>query len=236
MIEPRPADRKASRSDSHFRKYLITGILTAIPIWITWLLIRFILDLFVDVGDPIIKGIAEGISPFSERAAALLRNSALQALLAIFFTVALLYFLGWVANRVLGRRVISAFDRVVERIPFIKIVYGGVKNIIEAFQKKPTGIQRVVLIDFPSQRMKCLGLVTRTIVDEDTGRLLAAVFVPTTPNPTSGYLEIVPVENITSTDWTVDEAMTFIVSGGTVSPGRMNYDKSAGPTIEPKDS
>lgn len=228
MIESEQEEKKQGHSDSHFRKYLITGILTAIPIWITWLLIRFILDLFVDVGDPIIKGFAEGISPFSERAAALLRNSTLQALLAIIFTVGLLYFLGWLANRVIGKRALSAFDRLVERIPFIKIVYGGVKNIIEAFQRRPTGIQRVVLIDFPSQRMKCVGLVTRTIVDEDTGRLLAAVFVPTTPNPTSGYLEIVPVENITSTDWTVDEAMTFIVSGGTVSPGKMNYDKSSG--------
>jgi uncharacterized membrane protein len=228
MFEQKRVDKRKGKSDSHLRKYLITGILTAIPIWVTWLLIKFILNLFIDMGDPIIKGIAEGVRPFSEKAADLLRNSTIQTFLAILFTLGLIYFLGWLANRVLGRRFLSAFDRLVERIPFIKVVYGGVKNIIEAFQKKPTGIQRVVLIDFPSQRMKCVGLVTRTIVDEDTGRLLAAVFVPTTPNPTSGYLEIVPVENITSTDWTVDEAMTFIVSGGTVSPGKMNYDKSSG--------
>ncbi len=80
--------------------------------------------------------------------------------------------------------------------------------------------------------MKTIGLVTRTLTDEDTGRELAAVYVPTTPNPTSGYLEIVPVENVTSTNWTVNEAMTFIVSGGAVAPERMHYDKGVDGSYE----
>ena len=75
--------------------------------------------------------------------------------------------------------------------------------------------------------MKTVGLVTRTFVDDDTGRRLAAVYVPTTPNPTSGYLEIVPLENVTSTNWTLDEAMGFVATGGAVAPPTMNYDISA---------
>jgi uncharacterized membrane protein len=68
-----------------------------------------------------------------------------------------------------------------------------------------------------------VGLVTRTLVDDATGRELAAVYVPTTPNPTSGYLEIVPLERVTSTDWSIDEAMNFIISGGAVAPGTIPY-------------
>src|SRR3546814_6190572 len=87
----------------------------------------------------------------------------------------------------------------------------------------PDGTQRVVLIDFPHDQMKSVGFVTRVIREQGTGRELAAVYVPTTPNPTSGYLEIVPVELITPTDWTVDQAMSFIISGGAVSPDSIPF-------------
>src|SRR3546814_20188528 len=71
--------------------------------------------------------------------------------------------------------------------------------------------------------MKSVGFVTRVVREQGTGRELAAVYVPTTPNPTSGYLEIVPVELITPTDWTVDPAMSFIISGGAVSPDSIPF-------------
>ena len=71
--------------------------------------------------------------------------------------------------------------------------------------------------------MRAVGLVTRTLEDEQTGEKLAAVYVPTTPNPTSGYVEIVPVSRLVSTDWTLDEAMNFLVSGGAVGPEAVRY-------------
>jgi uncharacterized membrane protein len=75
--------------------------------------------------------------------------------------------------------------------------------------------------------MKSVGFVTRVIREQGTGRELAAVYVPTTPNPTSGYLEIVPVEMTTPTDWSVDEAMRFIISGGAVSPETIPFSPPA---------
>ena len=81
----------------------------------------------------------------------------------------------------------------------------------------------MVLIDFPHTEMKSVGFVTRVMREHGTGRELAAVYVPTTPNPTSGYLEIVPVEKMTPTDWTVDQAMSFIISGGAVSPDSIPF-------------
>ena len=75
-------------------------------------------------------------------------------------------------------------------------------QLLDILQTQPDGTQRVVLIDFPHKEMKSVGFVTRVIHEQGTGRELAAVYVPTTPNPTSGYLEIVPVELLTPTDWT----------------------------------
>jgi uncharacterized membrane protein len=92
-------------------------------------------------------------------------------------------------------------------------------------QQKPDKVQRVVLIPFPTPEMKTVGFVTRVLHDKATGEELAAVYVPTTPNPTSGYLEIVPLKQVVSTDWTVDEAMTFVISGGAVAPDQIHYSK-----------
>ena len=86
-------------------------------------------------------------------------------------------------------------------------------------------VERVVLIDFPHTEMKAVGLVTQTLVDEYTGEQLAVVYVPTTPNPTNGYLEIVPIGSLVTTDWTMEEAMNFIVSGGAVAPKDIPFSK-----------
>ena len=75
-----------------------------------------------------------------------------------------------------------------------------------------------MLVDFPRPGMKVVGFVTRVMIEEGTGREMAAVYIPTTPNPTGGYLEVVSVDELTPTDWTMDQAMAFIISGGAVAP------------------
>lgn len=81
----------------------------------------------------------------------------------------------------------------------------------------------MVLIGFPSEEMRTVALVTRTLVDRASGEELAVVFVPTSPNPTSGYIEIVPMSKVVPTDWTLDDAMRFIISGGTNAPGQIDF-------------
>ena len=107
----------------------------------------------------------------------------------------------------------------------VQKIYGSVRKLLSALQTEPQNIQRVVLIEFPTESMKTVGLVTKILKDEKTGKDLACVYVPTTPNPTSGYLEIVPVERLVSTDMTLDEAMTLVVSGGAVGPDTIRYEK-----------
>jgi uncharacterized membrane protein len=112
---------------------------------------------------------------------------------------------------------------LITKIPFVQTVYGSTKKLIQSLQTDPGKLQRVVLIDFPSKEMKAIGFVTAMLKDKVSGEALAAVYVPTTPNPTSGYLEIVPADRLIPTTMTIEEAMTFIISGGTVSPETIAY-------------
>lgn len=211
------------------RRSIIAGILTIIPLWITWLVLQFLFRLLSSAGTPAVKWLAdrcEGRFPGLE---GLLKNPLFTNILAILLVVVLLYGIGRFATHLVGRKVLDFLEGIVARIPLVSSVYGSVKKLVTVLQDQPgSGLQRVVLIDFPSPEMKTVGLVTRVLKDTSTGRELAAVYVPTTPNPTSGYLEIVPLDRVTSTDWSLDEAMAFIISGGAVAPDTMNYDHSVG--------
>ncbi len=218
----------ASKFWGKSRRYLLTGVLTIVPITITIILFQIVLNLIASAGRPITGMLGNAIRPFSERCADFMVSPFVEYVLSIVIVFAIIYILGWFATRVLGRQLIALFEGMVEKIPLVQTIYGSSKRMLNALTEQPQGVKRVVLIDFPSREMKCVGFVTRTLTDEATGRKLAAVYVPTTPNPTSGYLEIVPVERIISTDWTIDEAMAFVVSGGSVAPERINYGEDRG--------
>ena len=219
---------KSKRSfGAAIRKYLLAGVLAVIPLAITIWIAAFLVRKVTVLGAPAVKGLADLVEPYVPWLADGLRDATLQAVVAIVLVAVGFILIGWMATKVIGRQLIALVDWMMDRIPLVKTIYGATKKLLVTFQTQPgEGVQRVVLIDFPTPEMKAVGLVTRTFEDADTKRKLAAVYVPTTPNPTSGYLEIVPIEKIVMTDWTVDEAMTFIVSGGAAAPERINYDRS----------
>ena len=225
--------KETEQTTKSIKAYILIGIFTVIPIVITWLILKFVFLVLRDFGGPAASGIGRAIIPYWPSAAHVLMNPWFDSILAVILVLLGLYLLGWAATKVIGRRLLGLFDALVHRIPLVNTIYRSVQKLLSVLQQKPDGVQRVVLIDFPSPEMKTVGFVTRTLVDADTGRDLVAVYVPTTPNPTSGYLEIVPRDKVISTNWTVDEAMTFIISGGAVAPPRMNYEKSAGEDPEP---
>ncbi|KAA2286282.1 DUF502 domain-containing protein [Arenimonas fontis] len=205
------------------RRYFLTGLLTLLPIWLVWIVFKFVLVLLSDLSRPWVRPLSERIAYASPGTLGWVDDPWAQTLFAVLATVAAIVAVGALARRVAGQRLLAWFEDVITRIPLAKTVYGSARKLLDLLQTKPGSTQRVVLIDFPHREMKCVGLVTRVMRERGTGRELAAVYVPTTPNPTSGYLEIVPVERLTPTDWTVDEAMTFIISGGAVSPEEMPF-------------
>jgi len=208
--------RKASRPS--LQRLFLTGVLTLLPIWLTWVVVKFVFVLLSDISRPLIGPALQSASTSNPQALGWLAEPWVQTAFALFATLAVILFSGVMARVVIGQTLLRWFEGLVKRIPLANTIYGSARQLLDILQTKPDGTQRVVLIDFPHTEMKTLGFVTKVMRETGTGRELAAVYVPTTPNPTSGYLEIVPVEKMTPTDWTVDQAMSFIISGGAVSP------------------
>lgn len=229
------SDKSTSKQKkSHVRDNLIAGVLTIIPIAVTWWVVSFLVKLLIDAGTPAARGLAGALRPEFPLAADLIQNTALQAIIAVIVVIAAIFFLGAITRNVAGRRLIAWAESIIERIPLVATLYGSIRKLVDALTQTPEG-QQIVLIDFPSPEMKTVGIITRTMRDVDTGEELAAVFVPTTPNPTNGYLEIVPMSKLTRTNWEMDDAMNFIISGGAVGPDAMHYKKDAPPMEESPD-
>lgn len=193
------------------RRYLVAGILLFLPIWLTWVVVRFVFTALASVTEPLLQAVGWPQ-----------RLDWLLVVVGALLTLLLIYLLGLLGTRVFGARMLRAFDRLVERIPLVQTIYGGTKKLLSVVQSSPEHAQRVVLVDFPHPGMKAVGLVTRELTDTATGERYAAVYVPTTPNPTSGFLELVPIAHVHPSDMTVDEAMSFIISGGAINPSRFS--------------
>jgi uncharacterized membrane protein len=204
-------------------RYLIVGLITVAPLVVTWFVFELLLGQLSRLGAPWVAALAATLRPAYPDLARWLVEGWLTSLLAALTALVLLYLLGWFASRVIGRRVLDAFESLVQRIPMVAAIYGGTKRLLNVVKDRPAEVQRVVLIPFPNRQMKTIGFVTKVLEDEATGEKIAAVYVPTAPNPTSGYIELVPLAEITSTDWTMDEAMTFVISGGTTAPARFRF-------------
>jgi uncharacterized membrane protein len=211
------------------RAYFFTGLLTLLPIWLVWIVFKFVLGMLSDISRPVVAPLSGQLALAHPGMLGWVDDPWAQAAIAVVATIAFIVGVGGLARRVVGQRLLAWMEGQIARIPLLKTVYGSARKLLDLLQTKPDGTQRVVLIDFPHREMKCIGFVTRVMREEGTGRELAAVYVPTTPNPTSGYLEIVPVELLTPTDWSVDEAMAFIISGGAVSPEVIPFTRPGGP-------
>ncbi|UJB20738.1 MULTISPECIES: DUF502 domain-containing protein [Lysobacter] len=211
----------------NLQRLFLTGLLTLLPIWLTWVVVKFVFVLLSDTSRPLIGPLLNNLATTSPQALGWLNDQWVQTAIALVATLGVILLSGAMARRVVGQTVLRWFESLIKRIPLASTIYGSARQLLDILQTKPDGTQRVVLVDFPHNQMKSIGFVTKVMREEGTGRELAAVYVPTTPNPTSGYLEIVPVELITPTDWTVDQAMSFIISGGAVSPATIPFSAPA---------
>ncbi len=210
---------------ARLQRWFLSGLLTLLPIWLTWIVFAFVFGLLSDLGKPFVGPLLGGVAALFPNALGWVAEGWVLTALSLVATLVFILGVGFFARRLVGQRALEAFEAVIGRIPLAKTIYGSARQLLDILQTKPGGGQRVVLIDFPHKDMKVVGFVTRTLFEEGTGRELAAVYVPTTPNPTSGYLEIVPVEHLVMTDWSVDQAMTFIISGGAVAPDTVPFSR-----------
>lgn len=206
------------------RRLFLTGLAIILPLIITIWVLRLFFDLVHGVTTPLIL-----------RVLALLRFPYLDdpafatyvaPLIGIVITILLIILVGVLTTNLLGRQIVAAFDRVMLRIPLIKGIYGAARQLLDAFHTKSDSFQRVVAVEYPSRGIYTLGFLTRertTIHSEDRDRDLrghSLIFLPTSPNPTSGWLVAVPNERLVPLDMSVEEGAKMIVSGGLVVPPR----------------
>lgn len=217
----------------HIQQNLIAGVITILPLAAVWIVLQLLFDLLADFGRPWVSIVLEPIRSLFPESVFILLDKNFLYVAAGLFTLVLLYVVGWFATRVIGQRLLDMMERVIARVPFVQLIYSSTKKVITAFQPKTENVKRVVLVDFPNRDMRALGFVMNTLKDAQTGQELAAVFVPTTPNPTSGYLELIPSDKLVPTELSFDQAMAMVISGGVVSPGQIIYGHHLGPVGGP---
>ena len=150
------------------------------------------------------------------------RQTFLYRVIALVSFVVFVTVLGWVTRLVAGRRLVAFGEKVIGRVPLLNRIYGFVKEVSNTmFGGKKTVFQRVVLVEFPRMGVYSLGFVTSDTegeAQEKTKETVINVFIPTTPNPTSGFLILVPRQQVIDLNMTVGEGMKMVVSGGAVVP------------------
>jgi uncharacterized membrane protein len=156
----------------------------------------------------------------------------MQSLMAVGLTLFVLYVVGRLTSLVVGRQAFSLFESLLERLPFVAKVYSSVRQLIDTMMAKKESSQRVVLVDFPIQGQKSIGFLTRTMTDETTGALLAAVLLPNAINPTSAFLQILPIDRVTETGLNMEQAMSMLMTGGAVGPDTILFNKRVLPAEE----
>lgn len=190
------------------QRNIIVGLFVLLPLWVTLYFAYIIFIVLAKFSYPLIAHLP------------LPTNEYVMYIISFFLSLAIIYMIGVLTNMWLGKMVLKFINHTLKNIPVIGSVYKSIKQLAETFNKGDKGEQKVVLINFPSNDMKTIGFVIKTMPDAKTKQMLASVFVPTTPNPTSGYLEIIPLEKTIALDWTFEEAMAFIISGGSNMPNK----------------
>jgi len=211
------------RSLHSLQRNILAGVITIGPLFVTYLIFSFLLGSLAKAGLPVVQLFA---AIFPEE---WLGQPWLQSVLAILLTLVVLYLVGMVTSLVIGRQALNLFESTLERLPVVAKIYSSVRQLLDSMMAKKESSQRVVLLDFPIEGQKSIGFLTRTLTDEATGELLAAVLVPNAINPTSAFLQILPIHKVTETDLSMEQAMSMLMTGGAVSPNTIRYSAPAPP-------
>lgn len=208
---------------AHVRSRLVAGILLILPLLITLWIVRLLFS-FIDgnVTPWVIRILV--VTGLSERLHVDVRY--LAPLIGVTLTLAVVYLFGLLAGNLVGRRVFAVVEASILRVPLVKGIYGSARQLLDSLSATGKGsFSRVVMIEWPKAGVFSLGFVTSDralpLPGGDPGDPTVAVFLPTTPNPTSGWLALVRERDVVAVDMTVEEAIKGIVSGGIVLPERV---------------
>ena len=188
------------------RNYFITGVVVLIPIGFTLYLSKFLISLSSKI-------IPENINPNSYLPYAI---PGIEIIISILFIT----FVGGLSLSFFGKKILKVIDDLFKRIPLLRTIYSAISQMTETFSNKDSEKKSVVLIEYPRKGVWAVGFATKENTGEmadKTNKKLINVFVPTTPNPTSGFLLMFPIDEVIYLNMTFEEASKFIVSAGTSS-------------------
>ena len=214
-------NRVLARPLRSLQRNILAGIITIGPLFVTYLIFSFLLGALAKAGLPVVQLFA---AVFPEN---WLSQPWLQSVLAVVLTLVVLWVVGRVTSLVIGRQAFELFEALLERLPVVAKIYTSVRQLLDSMLAKKESSQRVVLVDFPIQGQKSIGFLTRTMTDSTTGEELAAVLLPNAINPTSAFLQILPIQRVTDTDLTMEQAMSMIMTGGAVGPESIRFSQAA---------
>ena len=208
------------------RRRLVSGLFVALPVFITFLIIDWVYRVLLDrIIGPVAGQLKRIWFPNAEGSNwQFWIEYVLTPAAAILLVLSALYIAGMFFNS----RLHQVMDWILLNVPGVNVVYSAVKNVVDAIGNSRTdteNFKRTVLVEFPHPGMKVPAFVTSECQDQDTGRRLLSVYVPTTPIPTSGYMLLVPESDVVEIEWNLNETLQAIVSGGITMPEQVRYNR-----------
>ncbi|BES65518.1 DUF502 domain-containing protein [Gottschalkiaceae bacterium SANA] len=193
------------------KKIFISGLFSLLPIGLTIFLIQIVFHWVDSFGSPVVRQFTDLKIPG----------------LGFLLTLGLIFFAGLFMQVFLGKKLLSLLDSLIERIPLINHLYHGIKGVTDSFSQVPDReFSMVVLVKYPTPEFESIGLITNESVFIG-GNKKVAVFIPTTPNPTNGFLVLAKEEDLTPLDIPVDEALKSVISMGSVWPKKYQIDSNS---------
>ncbi len=236
-IDPTVSQESPVNSRSLFalvRLRVTAGLITILPILITFWVIRFVFRMMRDASRWAVEAVAlsprgmsllhaVGVADSAEPAQALEGLPGAVhwgiAITSVALTILLLYVVGALAANVVGRRAVGLVDTFAARVPLVKSVYRASKQVLSTLGgDESKGYLGVALVPFPTEAMRAVAFITNRFKDTTTGEDLVSVFIPSTPNPTTGFLEVVRHTDLVQLKWSVEDALATIMSGAIVVP------------------
>jgi len=203
-----------------FRRTFFTGLIIVMPVVVTYWLISLIFGAVDSSVTPVLTNIVALVAPGPWMQWAWVNY--ISPLVSVIIAVSVVYLFGLVGGNVLGRQMLAWVEGLVMHVPVVRGIYSAARQFVDTFSRTDgKAFRSVVLVEFPREGCWSIGLVTgepAAAVTAATGRKLVTVFVPTSPNPTGGYVLFVPEEKALKLDMTVDDAMKLVISGGVLLP------------------
>ncbi|OHB42401.1 MAG: hypothetical protein A2099_02085 [Planctomycetes bacterium GWF2_39_10] len=197
------------------RKRMITGLILILPVYVTFFVVKFLFGFVGGTLSPVIKKALQLLGVALPRTSL---DEFIITFLGLILTFISLYFIGIFAANFVGKSIIKYFENLLTKTPIIRNIYSSVKQILHAVSLPgKQAFKRVVLVDFPREGVKSVGFVTGSTKHNNEKEFIN-VFIPTIPNPTTGFLIFVSEDSITDTNLTVEEAFKLLFSGGVLAP------------------